>query len=312
MVKIDLKALQNKDSKVEENIVENNSDETEIKVEEEKIPKKIARISLKDLKISSKENKKIETASSEKISVEKIDIPEIVEIKKEAPKISISSIKEEKKEILETIVESKVEEEPSNDKEENLVKTESLYIADGDTTCRINNEKPKEIFSNYKWSYSKEVIEEKKVEENEVKNEIIEEKKEDEIQETKKEEVWTNLEKFKKWNKKLALTKRKKIALWISLSLVVVFGSIFSIFNQNSVKTNVMEYKNELKNDMIPPPPEKHIKKPIIIERETENVNNNINWDIVKENELINFDNVEKNGNINKSVEDYLTKKFKK
>ena len=307
MVKIDLKALQKKDSKEEENIFENDHNDVEIKTEEENIPKKAVRISLKDLKISGKEWKKIETTNNEKKDIEKVDVSEVVEVKKELPKISISTIKEEKVETPEVIIEDKIEEKISDNQKENLVKKESLYIADGDTTCRINNEKTQEIFSNYKWSYSKEIVEDK-VEEKELKSETVETQKIEEIQEITKKEEWTNLEKFKKWGKKIVLTKRKKIALWVSLSLMVVFASIFSIFSPNPVKTSVIKHKKELKNDIIPPPPEKHI----IMEREVEKINDNINWDIVKENELINFDNVEKNGNINKSVEDYLTKKFKK
>lgn len=311
MVKIDLSALK----KWQE---ENTTTEiNEVSIEENyQTPKKRSvRISLKDLNLESNSNS-LEKKASEK----KDDEPKKAsETKNEHEEKEIFKIKINKNQIVSQKKESELKEN-TEFKVESENNTEKVNITDSDTNCVIVQEEKQEIFSSYKWSYSKENKEKKEVKKAEIKEEKVKEvkkeepKKIEEVKEIKVEkgeekkeekslkkdtEKKTNLERFKLGFKKERLFFKKinsKIIWLLSLVLVIISGGIFINLKPELIKWNIQEFNNFSKN-------EKKVKE--------ENNTHNDNLNNVKEINITKIDNADKSLNMRKNIEDYLIKKYK-
>lgn len=233
-----------------------------------------------------------------------------------------------------------------------LVKQENFKITDWDTNCNFVNEKKTEIFANYKWSFSKETTENKtqtSTEEikNEIPNQVIEhisENKEDiKLEEPSRiTKDKTNLERYSESEIIAKKQKQKKVVVWgiVWLLSVCIPGLLFS---QNMfLKWNINETKDipkittEIVKEKHNFPNEKNVQTPSVEEVIPENFtseeviqnisektantpeviipenNQMVNNEIVKENEIIQVDNIQKTTTINPKVQNYLLQKYKK
>lgn len=399
--KINLSALQwNIDQENQEEVITQNENSIEMIKEE---PKEIksnnkAKISLRNLKKSSPINS-VETPeiiSTQEIKEENTENKEIIDTKDSnfvsiekpsKPKISLKSTQKEndlsqvKTEIIENWEKDEVKEEVVKNKEiiselsnetkksentEILVKQEKFKISDWDTSCNFVNEKKTEIFSNYKWSFSKETTENKTQTSTEkIKNEIptqviehISENKEDvKLQEASRiTKDKTNLERYSESEIIAKKQKQKKVVVWgiVWLLSVCIPGLLFSQnmflkWNINETKdipkitTEIVKEKQDNSNEniletpsveevipenfnseeIIQNTPESVINTPEVVKQDEKEIvntteiidienNQMVNNEIVKENEIIQVDNIQKTTTINPKVQNYLLQKYKK
>lgn len=323
MVKINLNALKkkneettNQDENIQTQEVLNDTIKKEEKIEvknvskqEEVIQKPKVKISLKDLNIKeeTKDNKENEVKNEIKLKKETQE-DEIKENKtKENNTIKINIKKESESKIIEEVkvIEEQKIKEDNIDSEHDEKKEEKINIIDWDTNCSFIHDEKTEIFTNYKGSYSQEnKKEDDKQNEKNVNEEQITLNKE--IINKKSKKVWkiTFLEKYRKWIKE----NQKKVLIWAACFGFIILWTSWIMINNYANKSNINEIplnheiKVEDKDQAINTPNNENFI----------DVNKNDNWDNVKEIKETNVDNSTKNGKINKNVENYLLKKYKK